>query len=175
MFIFQVLGVLKAHSDKARLELSAKGKSTKLNDVLKLYSTINYTEDNDEKKIEEDIVFNFRNFIESLYYSEDIVELDLIEHFDNEKEKPVVSKKKLTTEDFVSFCTGSRYLTYNLMRAGTIDFRHFEQDSSPGVRVVGNTCNITMTFPVNGRYNSEPQQFLKNIDDIYCSPCFGKC
>ena len=167
--------MLKAHSDKARLELSAKGKSTKLNDVLKLYSTINYTEDNDEEKIEEDIVFNFKNFIESLYYSEDIVELDVIENFDNEKEKPVVSKKKLTIEDFVSFCTGSRYITYNLMRAGTIDFRHFEQDSSPGVRVVGNTCNITMTFPVNGRYNSEPQQFLKNIDDIYCSPCFGKC
>ena len=146
----------------------------KLNDVLKLYSTINYTEDNDEKKIEEDIVFNFKNFIESLYYSEDIVELDVIENFDNEKEKPVVSKKKLTIEDFVSFCTGSRYITHNLMRAGTIDFRHFEQDSSPGVRVVGNTCNITMTFPLNGRYNSEPQQFLKNIDDIYCSPCFWK-
>ena len=55
--------MLKAHSDKARLELSAKGKSTKLNDVLKLYSTINYTEeDNDKKKIEEDIDFNFKNF-----------------------------------------------------------------------------------------------------------------
>ena len=63
LFIFQVLDVLKAHSDKARLELSAKGKSTKLNDVLKLYSTINYTEeDNDKKKIEEDIDFNFKNF-----------------------------------------------------------------------------------------------------------------
>ena len=55
--------MLKAHSDKARLELSAKGKSTKLNDVLKLYSTINYTEENnDKKKIEEDIDFNFKNF-----------------------------------------------------------------------------------------------------------------
>ena len=55
--------MLKAHSDKARLELSAKEKSTKLNDVLKLYSTINYTEeDNDKKKIEEDIDFNFKNF-----------------------------------------------------------------------------------------------------------------
>ena len=90
--------------DKARLELSAKGKSTKL-----------------KKKIEEDIVFN--NL--SLYHSEDIVELDVIENFDNGKEKPVVSKKKLTIEDFVSFCTGSRYITHNLMRAGTIDFRHF--------------------------------------------------
>ena len=44
-------------------------------------------EDNDKKKIEEDIVFNFKNFIESLYYSEDIVELDVIENFNNEKEK----------------------------------------------------------------------------------------
>ena len=76
------------------MELSAKGKSTKLNDFLRLYSTINYTEDNDKEKIEEDIVFNFKNFIESLYYSEDIVELDVIENFDNEKEKSVVSKKK---------------------------------------------------------------------------------
>ena len=163
--------MLKAHSDKARLELSAKGKSTKLNDVLKLYSTINYTEDNDEKKIEEDIVFNFKNFIESLYYSEDIVELDVIENFDNEK----VSKKKLTIEDFISFCTGSRYITHNLMRVKTIDFRQFEQDSSPGVRVAVNICNINLTFSVNGRYNSKPEQFLKNIDEIYCSSCFGKC
>ena len=133
------------------MELSAKEKSTKLNDVLKLYSTINYTEDNDEKKIEEDIVFNFKNFIESLYYSEDIVELDVIENFDNEKEKPVVSKKKLTIEDFASFCTGSRHKAHNLMRTGTIDIRHFEQDSSPAVRVVVSTCNITLTFPVNGQ------------------------
>ena len=77
--------MLKTHSDKARLELSAKGKSTKLNDDLKLYSTINFTEDNDKKKIEEDIVFNFKDFIESLYYSEDIVELDVTENVDNEK------------------------------------------------------------------------------------------
>ena len=83
--------MLKTHNDKARLELSAKGKSAKLNDVLKLYSTINCTEDDYKKKIEEDVVFNFKNFIESLYYSEDIVELDVTENFDNEKEKPVVT------------------------------------------------------------------------------------
>ena len=61
------------------------------------------------------------------------------------------------------------------MRAGRIDFRHFEQDSSPGIRVIMNTCNITLTFPVNGHYNSEPEQFLKSIiDGIYWSPCFEK-
>ena len=81
----------------------------------------------------------------------------------------MVSKKKLTIEDFVSFYTGSRYITHNLLRDGTIDFRHFKQDYLPGVRVALNTCNITLTFPVNGRYNSEPEQFLKNIDDIYCT------
>ena len=58
--------MLKTHNDKARLELSAKGKSTKLNDVLKLYRTINCTEDDGKQKIEEDIVFNVKGFIESL-------------------------------------------------------------------------------------------------------------
>ena len=158
--------MLKTHNDKARLELLAKGKSTKLNYVLKLYSTINYTKDEDKEKIEEDIPFNFKNFIKSLYYSED--ELDVIENFDNDKEKPVVTRKKLSIEDFVSFCTGSRYMTHNSMRVGIIDFRHFEQDPSLGVKVVVNTCNMTLTFQVNGCYNSEPEQFLKNIDDIYC-------
>ena len=144
--------------------------------LLACKTAISYTKDHDKKKIEEDFIFNFKYFIESLYYSEDIAELDVIENFDNEKEKPVVSKKDLTIEDFVSLCTGSRYITHNLIWAGTIGFRYFEQDSSPGVRVVVNTCNITLTFPVNGRYNSEPEQFLRNIiDDIYCSPCFGKC
>ena len=62
------------------------------------------------------------------------------------------------------------------MRDGTIDFRHFEQDSSFSLRFVVNTCNITLTFPVNGSYNSELEQFIKNIiDNIYCSFCFGKC
>ena len=88
----------------------------------------------------------------------------------------MVSKKKLTIEDFISFCTGSRYIAHNLMRDGTIDFRQFKQDYSPGVRVVVNTCNRNLTFPVNSRYNSEPEQVLKNIiDGIYSSPCFGKC
>ena len=32
-----------------------------------------------KKKIEEDIFFNFKNFIESLYYFKDIVELDVVE------------------------------------------------------------------------------------------------
>ena len=99
--------MLKTHNDKTRLELSAKGKSTKLNDILKLHSTISYTEDNDKKKIEDGIVFNFKNLIDSLYYSEEIAELDVIKNFDNEKEKPVVTKKKLSLEDFVSFYTGS--------------------------------------------------------------------
>ena len=67
--------MLKTHNEKARLELSAKGKSTKLNDVLKLYSIINYKESDGEKKNEQYIVFSFKNFIESLYFSEDIVEL----------------------------------------------------------------------------------------------------
>ena len=62
------------------------------------------------------------------------------------------------------------------MGVGAIDIRHFEQDSSPGVRVIVDTCSITLTFPGSGRYNSETEQFLKNIiDDIYCSPRFGKC
>ena len=53
------------------------------------------------------------------------------------------------------FCTRSRCMTHNLIRGGTIDLQHFEQDSSPGVKVVVNNCNITLTFPVNGRYNLE--------------------
>ena len=67
--------------EKTGLALSTKGKSTKLYDLLKLYSTINYTEDDGKKKLEEDIVFNFKNFIESLYYSEDIVKLDVTEKY----------------------------------------------------------------------------------------------
>ena len=95
---------------------------------MKLYWTIDYTKHDDKKKTEEDIIFTFENFIEFLYYFGDIVELDVTGNFDNEKEKPVVAKKKLSIEDFVSFCTGSRYITHNLMRTKTIDFRHFEQD-----------------------------------------------
>ena len=153
---------------QGRIDFHLKGNKKKLNEVLKLYWTTDYTKHDDKKKPEEDIVFTFENFIEFLYYSGDIVELDVTENFDNEKEKPVVAKKKLSIEDFVSFCTGSRHITHNLMRAKTIHFRHFV--------VVVNTCNITLTFSVNDRYSFQPEQFLKNaVDVIYCPPCFGKC
>ena len=33
----------------------------------------------------------------------------MIENFDNDKKMPVVTKKKLSIEDFVSFSRGSRY------------------------------------------------------------------
>ena len=42
----------------------------------------------------------------------------MIENFDNEKEKPVVTKKKLSIHDFVSSYTGYGYIAHNLMRAG---------------------------------------------------------
>ena len=119
---FQTLDVLKTHNDKTRREISAEGKSTKINDILNLYVTINYTEDDDKKKIDEDIVFNFQSFIESLSYTEVIVEFDVIENFDNKTEKTVFTKEKLSKENFVSFCTGSRYITHNSIRAGIIDF-----------------------------------------------------
>ena len=51
-------------------------------------------EDKDKKKIQEDIVFNFKNFIESLCYSEDIVELDVIENLYNEKESQWLVKRR---------------------------------------------------------------------------------
>ena len=38
------------------------------NDALKLYSTINYKGGRQQKKKNEDIVFSFKNFIESLQY-----------------------------------------------------------------------------------------------------------
>ena len=119
---FQTLDVLKTHNDKTRREISAEGKSTKINDILNLYVTINYTEDDDKKKIDEDIVFNFQSFIESLSYTEVIVEFDVIENFDNKTEKTVFTKEKLSKENFVSFCTGSRYITHHSIRAGIIDF-----------------------------------------------------
>ena len=119
---FQTLDVLKTHNDKTRREISAEGKSTKINDILNLYVTINYTEDDDKKKIDEDIVFNFQSFIESLSYTEVIVEFDVIENFDNKTEKTVFTKEKLSKENFVLFCTGSRYITHNSIRAGIIDF-----------------------------------------------------
>ena len=85
--------MLKTHDDKARLELSVKGKLTRLYDVLKLYLTISYTEDDDKKKIEEDIFLNFINFIESLHYSEDIAELDVIENFNDRRKSRWFLKK----------------------------------------------------------------------------------
>ena len=168
---------MKSHVADALLELSSNGRVTKLNDVLRLYSTIHYTaDDNDKKQREEDIVFNFTNFIESLYQSEGIDPVQLYDAEDEIEKAPVA--KTLSIEDFICFCTGSRYITPSVVLTGTIEFLHFtsnEKKLHSGMRVMVNTCNITLTFPVNDRYAFDPSVFVNNlIDDIYCAPGFGK-
>ena len=162
---------MKSHVADALLELSSNGRVTKLNDVLRLYSTIHYTaDDNDKKQREEDIVFNFTNFIESLYQSEGIDPVQLYDAEDEIEKAPVA--KTLSIEDFICFCTDSRYITPSSVLTGTIEFLHFTSKNQ-GMRVMVNTCSIT--FPVNDRYAFDPSVFVNNlIDDIYCAPGFGK-
>ena len=55
------------------------------------------------KKIEENIVSNFEKFIEVLYYSEDIVELDVIENFDNRRKSQWLLKRSYRLRIFFRF------------------------------------------------------------------------
>lgn len=174
---FGVLDVLKEHSEDAIRELCRGSEKGAVNDVLKLFSP-SYTETSqgdivksDKKCKEEDIYFNFTNFVESLHEDDRNYSLNVID-----VETGDTTTKHVTINDFLMFCTGSRYISQSMKGTGKIKFHHLDSnDHCKGMRVVANTCDLTLTFPVNERYINQPQTFINNfIEDIYSSPGFGK-
>lgn len=172
---------MKEHPGEAFKELT-KSNEIKLTDILELMCTnVYYTNDSDgdldkrnKKQLEEDIVFNFTNFLEHLDENK-VSEIKEVVMIDIEVALKKF-KRDISLNDVVLFCTGSKYISEAIKRKGGIEFLHLDPgDKRYNMRVLVNTCNLTLTFPVTKRYTCQPAEFNNNIiDDIYCSHGFGK-
>ena len=158
------------------MELSNQGRCTELQDVLNLFTDIRYSENEERKKKEEDIVFNFLNAMEAIFNNENKpVEVfeNPLNHEDNSEQ--ISQKTTLSIEDIVMFFTGSKFITASMKNVGTINFLHCEEGEKnfDGTRITVNTCGLSITFPVNKRYSNF--DFIDHlVEDVHTSPGFGK-
>jgi len=129
---------------------------------------ISYSEEASKKEKEEDIVYNFTNFCESLDVTAYNHSTILIEE-DCEVEDTFVALVEL-----IRFCSGSNFILDSMKSKGTIKFIYPGEESF-GQRLEARTCFLSLEFPVSDRYCGSPEDFVKNFcEDIISSPGFGK-
>lgn len=123
--------------------------------------------DESDNDCEEDIMFNFKNFIDEIGL--DRVKSISAFSFEN-VEDGVINKNekktfKITLEDILKFLTGSRFISTSL----AIKVK-FDRNAIGRVRV--SICQNEITFPVLSRYTGD--NFSDNLtEDIVNSPGFG--
>lgn len=85
-------------------------------EFLSVYSTIKYNNNKEMKEQEEDIIYNFTNFVESLDFKN--YEITIESLIPNEKQKQI----QISLKDVARFCTGSYYVMESMKSKGTIKF-----------------------------------------------------
>ena len=173
--ILGLYSILAEHYDEAKTEFIICGK-TKSKDVIAIFGEINYTEvvENDPlthelRDKEEDIYYNFSNFIETLEFED--LKLPTVIQIDEDVE--MNAETTISLNDVVRFCTGSKFVMPAMKKQGIIAFTH-PDEFCQGKRIVAYTCTYKLVFPVTERYCGSSEDFCKNFcDDIASAPGFG--
>ncbi|XP_057299457.1 uncharacterized protein LOC130630076 [Hydractinia symbiolongicarpus] len=147
----------------------------KAQDLLAVFKNVIYTVNNDnnvtiDQSKEEDIYYNFTNFIEALendnYKLPGTISLD-----DDGKEEH--SDTNISLRDVIQFCTGSKYVLPCMKENETIEFIH-PNKKDQGKRIIVYTCNYKLVFPVTKRYYGSTEAFNRHFcEDVATSPGFG--
>ena len=163
--VLGLLHVLEEHYEESKLELLLSSKDTASN-ITSLYTTIEYSEGK-EKEAEEDIYYNFTNFLEKLEHegSLHLMKIEL-----NEDGSETETTKEINLQEVAQFCTGSRFITSEMKGKGTISFDKARKYGT----VVVNTCSVGLTFPVTERYSASPDVFIESFtEDMRTGTGFG--
>ena len=142
----------------------------KASDVLEIYTTVAHDnmEDKTLREAEEDIYYNWTNFLESLETDgERKLTVTHVDEDGNETQK----ERKILLSDVIRFLTGSKFALPSMLGKGKISFQHVVEGNF-GKRVEVNTCVLCLTFPVTPRYKDH--FFDSFCDDICSAPDFGK-
>lgn len=175
------------YKDSVKELINIVGKQTS-QELLKVFKNVSYTLSNggdeietEKRSREEDIVYNFTNFVESLDVEDLCVETIAIDSDSDEDEgaanKKVVEKnltKRISLIDCIQFCSGSKYILESMKEKGTVTFM-YPDNASRGKRIVVSTCALVISFPVTARYYGSSEAFNEHFcDNIVSSPGFGK-
>ena len=160
-----LLRVLEEHYEESKLEFLLSSKDSASN-ITSLYTNIEYSKGM-EKEAEEDIYYNFTNFLEKLEHegSMHLMKIEL-----NEDGSETETTKEISLQEVAQFCTGSRFITHEMKGKGTISFDNARKYGT----VVVNTCSIGLTFPVIERYSASPEVFIESFtEDMRTGSGFG--
>eukprot|EP00794_Sanderia_malayensis_P013137 gene13137-14490_t len=115
--VLGLLRVLEEHYEESKLEFLMSSKDAASN-ITSLYTNICYSE-GDEKEAEEDIYYNFTNFLEQLEHEgpTHLLKIEL-----NEDGSETETEKEINLQEVAQFCTGSRFITPEMKGTGTISF-----------------------------------------------------
>eukprot|EP00794_Sanderia_malayensis_P001628 gene1628-1807_t len=163
-----LLRILENNYEESKSEFLIP-KSQTASEVLLLFKVLNFTKTDGgdgksigRRELEEDIYFNFTNLVETLEHRGHI-EVNTIEIDDKGGGKE--STRKISVEDVIQFCTGSKYVTPALKGTGTLNFDH----SGKYGALVANTCSVLLTFPVIDRYTKSAEDFVTQVVNDICS------
>ena len=128
------------------------------------------------RETEEDVVYNFTNFLD--YVQKAPVKLEAFDYENilamyEEAAKCAndggLKRVQVALEDVLQFLTHSKFITTLKGVKGETSFTH---DVDAGRRVKVDTCGSSIIFPATGRYTAS-DSFLKNFEeDIFNSPGF---
>ena len=162
-----VLKFLRKHPLEAR-NLFMFNKKLITAEGLKAIMNPIFSSETDES--EEDIVFNFYNFIDEVGNNKltNVLAFSLADVEDGKVDDKIKQEVSISLSDLLMFLTGSRHLPRCSPRI-SICFDHQIQG-----RVNVSTCNMEIRFSVTKRY-VDSAQFSENfLQDIINSPGFGK-
>lgn len=164
---FGVLDLLRKHPLEA-MKLFTYNQDLVDPEVIKSCFDVTYSNESDEAALEEDIFYNWKNFLDELGHGKSItVKTFTVSDVENEKtEESAKSEKKLSLGDVMMFLTGSTVVPNN--EKIKVLFDHITGKG----RISVSTCQYQLTFPVVPRYTGS--KFSRNItEDIINSPGFG--
>ena len=160
-----ILDTLKKHPLEAMKEFIYDPNTLTPDLIRDLYEIEYSQEGTDERTKEQDIVYQWENFLDEINCEQN----PDVTFFPIEEENKII---KMSLEEVLKFLTGSKYIPMKSYKKniGKIAFRH---ENPEGRRISTSTCMFSMIIPVNERYIGG--QFSMSITkDIIESPGYGK-
>eukprot|EP00794_Sanderia_malayensis_P016586 gene16586-18273_t len=136
------------------------------------FATINYTCDADKNEMrekEEDVYFKPHSFLEGLQYDSQ----EKRQTIELEDEAEIHVERCVSLADVLKFCSGSKYITKDMVGKGSISFIHPKPEQY-GMGIMANTCSLVLTLPVISTIFCNTRGIHDSfVEDICSAPDFG--
>eukprot|EP00794_Sanderia_malayensis_P018464 gene18464-20316_t len=171
-----MLKCLRQYKEDALKEFIYKYDHLSSTELLNLFN-IKYSENENDKDKEEDVIYNFTNFLDTVQRNPaeaDILDFETAPSMDEAAAQQVedggLRKMKVQIEDILQFLTGSKFIGSLKEIKGEISFC---RDGSSGKKLRVNTCGPGIIFPLTSRYIESEMFSSSFVEDIHSAPGSG--